>query len=322
MLAAFPPLYPLQFHLEALEPFRLPEYKGALFRGGFGFFFRDLVCVTRAPTCTGCPHLHECTYSTVFESPVEPAKAEVLRKYPNAPHPFVMVPPADSRTLLAARARLVLDVVLIGPGLRSLPHFLVVFDEMGRSGRFGGKFHLRRVNSALPGNELIFDGLTRRVGAVVPAWRPVPEAQPVHRAQLQFITPLRMRTGGVYNRSPNFVDIAHALLRRIHLLAAIYGGGGPSTDWMKPLLAAADAVSTEHSGFNLYPWQRNSGRQKRRISMDGVTGTLTAAGDLTALMPWLRAGEWINVGSATSLGLGKYRLTGIEPAPLAAPSVG
>ena len=48
---------PLRFRLETLGPFRVPEYKGALFRGGFGQFFRDLVCITRAPVCTGCPHL-------------------------------------------------------------------------------------------------------------------------------------------------------------------------------------------------------------------------------------------------------------------------
>ena len=38
---------PLRFRLETLGPFRVPEYKGALFRGGFGQFFRDLVCITR-----------------------------------------------------------------------------------------------------------------------------------------------------------------------------------------------------------------------------------------------------------------------------------
>ena len=40
---------PLTFHLETLGPLRLPDYAGALFRGGFGKFFRDLVCSTRQP---------------------------------------------------------------------------------------------------------------------------------------------------------------------------------------------------------------------------------------------------------------------------------
>ena len=130
--------------------------------------------------------------------------------------------------------------------------------------------------------------------------------------RLEFVTPLRMRTGGVYNRAPNFVDVAHALLRRIHLLSAIYGTGEPSTTWMKSLLAAADLLRPRRRislYIHIYPWQRLSGRQRRRIEMDGVTGVLTASGDLTELAPWFRAGEWVNAGSGTSMGLGKYKLT-------------
>ena len=294
--AFFPSIYPLRFHLETLAAFHVPEYKGSLFRGGFGYFFRDLVCVTRAPACPGCPHLHTCSYSTVFESPVAPERIGVLRKYPNAPHPFVMAPPLDARTLLPAGTDLSLDITLIGEGVKTLPHFLVVFEEMGRSGRFGGKFRLRAVHSALPAAQPVFDGVTRRIAESVPPWIAPPEPPPPQRAHLSFLTPLRMRTGGVYNRNPDFVSIAHALLRRIHLLAAIYGEGTASTDWMKPLLASADQVRSESSTFSLYPWQRASGRQHRSIAMDGVIGKITVGGDLDLLWPWLRLGEWIHVG--------------------------
>lgn len=52
-----------------------------------------------------------------------------------------------------------------------------------------------------------------------------------------------------------------------------------------------------------------SGRQHRRVAMDGVVGSLTASGDLTALAPAFRAGELLNIGSGTSMGLGRYRAT-------------
>ena len=100
-LHQLPQIAPLRFHLETTGPFRVPEYKGGLFRGGFGQFFRDLVCQTRAPKCTGCPHLETCAYAVVFETPVN-STFSVLRKYPNAPHPFTMTPPLDSRTQLGA----------------------------------------------------------------------------------------------------------------------------------------------------------------------------------------------------------------------------
>jgi hypothetical protein len=40
--------------------------------------------------------------------------------------------------------------------------------------------------------------------------------------------------------------------------------------------------------------------------MDGVLGGLTAVGELTELAPYFEAGLWLQVGSGTSMGMGKY----------------
>ena len=320
--------FPLRFDFETLGPFRAPEFKGALFRGGFGHFFRDLVCSTRAPNCLACAHLSTCPYSLVFETPVQADRFPVLRKYPNAPHPFVLVPPLDPRPLLPAGEQMAVSVVLIGPGIDYLPHFVCVFEEMGRSGRYGGAFRLSAVRSEdcgvqasglqsairspqseIPG--LVYDGASHRFLAAPVPWTGAPEhgctaGIPIRRIRLEFATPLRMRTNGHYNASPDFVAVTHALLRRIHLLTALYAGADSDDAWLRPLLAAADAAVTEQSSFRLFAWDRMSGRQQRRVQMDGVLGSLVASGDLTALAPYFQAGEWLNVGSGTSMGMGRY----------------
>jgi hypothetical protein len=230
----------------------------------------------------------------------------VLRKYPYAPHPFVLTPPLDNRTALPAGAELVLEVTLIGPGIRYLPHFIAVFDAMGRSGRYGGPFRLKAVSSALKEGAAVYDGDSRLLVAEPPLWRPPPGPAPVERMRLEFVTPLRIRTEGRYNARPDLVAVTHALLRRIHLLAAIYGGGNGDAAWMRPLLAAADRAVTERSEFRLYEWSRASGRQRRRVEMDGVVGTLEARGELGALAPYFEAGRWLHIGSGTSMGMGRY----------------
>jgi CRISPR/Cas system endoribonuclease Cas6 (RAMP superfamily) len=58
----------------------------------------------------------------------------------------------------------------------------------------------------------------------------------------------------------------------------------------------------------VYHWDRMSGRQGRRVQMDGVVGRVRAVGDLTELAAWFRVGEWVHVGSGTSMGMGKYRM--------------
>jgi len=149
-----------------------------------------------------------------------------------------------------------------------------------------------------------------------PLWTPTQLPGAVRRVRLEFSTPLRMRTNGHYNASPDFAALTHALLRRIHLLTSLYGGADSDDAWLRPLLAAADRAATLRSSFRLYAWDRMSGRQQRRVQMDGVLGSLEAAGELAALAPYFEAGQWLHLGSGTSMGMGKYRCfcsAGAEP---------
>jgi hypothetical protein len=252
-----------------------------------------------------------CAYSIIFETPVIPDKFSVLRKYPNAPHPFVLVPPLDRRTTIPAGANLELGVTLIGRGIDYLPHFIRVFDSMGRNGRYGGPFRIRSVISALEPKTTIYDAATRRFVAEPLLAQPSVEQEEIQRLSVDFLTPLRIRTGGRYNLRPDFVAITHALLRRIHLLSSIYRDDRTEEDhtWMHELLRKADQVQTRRADFKLYEWDRASGRQGRRVQMDGVLGSLEAEGDLTDLAPYFKAGVWLSVGSGTSMGLGKYRIS-------------
>lgn len=304
--------------LEALGEMRLPEYRAGLFRGGFGCLFRDLACKTGAATCEGCGEWRDCAYSQVFESPVDGEKAEVLRKYPNAPHPFVLTPREDRRQWLPAGERIELVLTLFGRFERTLPYFLVVLEEMGRRGRFGGRFRVGKSYqlSAISGQESSqrsafsdqlfgggalggFDGRAEALGKLK-------LAPPVDggRMKLEFVTPLRMRTKGEYNRNPDFVAVGQALLRRLHLLTALYG----DASWMKQLLRAADETKTVRRDFRVWEWDRMSGRQGRRIEMDGVVGTMEVEGDLKEWGEVLRLGEVVQVGNGTSMGLGRYRM--------------
>lgn len=303
---------PLRLTLQTTGPFHVPMYKGALFRGGFGRFFRDLVCQTRMPTCQGCPHLEVCPYSTVFETPVIAERFTVLRKYPNAPHPFVLAPPLDARTFVPARSELNIGLTLIGYGIEAVPHFVRAFQAMGDSGCFGGPFQIKRLTSAIEP----LASLDASAPVVPDSFLLQPQAETpnVGRVHLRFLTPLRLRTDGRYNSAPTFVHIFQALLRRLHLLSVIFGGGAADAAALRPLLARADAVATKSASFRLFEWSRTSGRQKRRIDMDGVLGDLTAEGEIGELIPFLRAGEWLHVGSGTSMGMGKYQITELKTA--------
>lgn len=301
------PFSPVELEFAALGELRWPEFRGGLFRSGLGLFLRELACITGADTCQGCPHLARCAYSVIFETPVVAGQTPVLRRYTHAPHPFVLRPPLEPGTRLAAGTVFRAGLCVFGPALEWLPALLEALDRMGRSGRYGGRFELRRLRSALTGAELARRGGDGWLGEP-PLWKPAALVRSVRSVRLDFLTPQRIRTRGRYNPRPGFLAITHALLRRLHLLAAIHAGGPADSGWMRPLLAAADRIATRRADWSLYRWSRPSGRQQADIPMDGLLGSLEAEGELDPLVPYLEAGQWLQVGSGTSAGLGAYRL--------------
>src|SRR3990170_3658124 len=135
-----------QFVLKALDSLRLPVYKGSTFRGGFGHAFKKVVCVHRERNCGTCLLKEKCVYSYVFETP-PPSDTSRMRKYPYAPHPFVITPPLEEKREYREGDTLCFELTLIGKSIDYLPYFIYTFDELGRMGigRGKGKYNLENV---------------------------------------------------------------------------------------------------------------------------------------------------------------------------------
>jgi len=137
-----------RFALEAKDPLHLPPYKGSVLRGAFGHVFRSVGCVARRGECPPCVLKGACPYSYIFETP-PPADTLILRKYPYAPHPFVLEPPLDATTIYEPGSLFTFGLVLIGKGIDYLPYFVYAFDELGRLGLGRGKGKYRLVQVVL-----------------------------------------------------------------------------------------------------------------------------------------------------------------------------
>ena len=85
------PLSVYRLEFVALDAVRLPVYAGSAWRGAFGHALKRLVCVTREPACPPCLLYRSCVYPYLFETPPDPAAGK-LRKYPAAPHPYLLRP--------------------------------------------------------------------------------------------------------------------------------------------------------------------------------------------------------------------------------------
>ena len=296
-----------RLELRAEEEISLPPYKGSALRGGFGTTFKKVACALGHGECSKCILRTSCVYSYIFETP-PPPDTKVMRKYPYAPHPFVLEPPLDGRTEYSPGDSLSFGLVLVGRAVDYLPYFIFTFSELGKLGlgRGRGKFSLVGAWAVSPeGEELAYDGKTfRRPRPYRPA-----EAGPseVREVVLEFLTPTRIRYNERLVSKLEFHMLVRSLLRRISLLSYFHCGRELDLDF-RGIIRRAQEVEVVEDDLAWYDWGRYSGRQKARMKLGGFVGKVRFRGELGEFWPLLLTGQEVHVGKGTSFGLGWYRM--------------
>jgi hypothetical protein len=297
------------------EGLLLPRYKGSTLRGGFGRVFRRICCAQRQDECHGCVLRESCPFAYVFET-APPAGARALRNLENIPRPFVIEPPLETRQEYRPGEKLSFHLVLVGKGIQFLPYFIVSLDELGRVGIGKGRrpYLLRTVNFVgLDGTEkTIFCASDRTVrdpgsfrGAEI-----IGETVPVgdhQQLRIRLLTMTRLKHDNRFVTALPFHVLVRGLLRRISSLMYFHQGEELDVDFAG-LIARATQVETLSEDTRWVDWDRYSGRRDARITLGGLVGTVTYAGDLNEFWPLLKIGEYVHVGKGAVFGMGKYRL--------------
>lgn len=320
-----------------------PPYKGSVFRGGFGYAFKRIVCVVRNKGCDGCLLKQKCIYSYIFETP-PPEDAKMLRLYPKVPHPFVIEPPAPEKQTFAPGEEFSFHVILIGQAIDYLPYFIYTFTELGKQGigQGRGKYELLHVEGMGLENESvrIYDNKTQTLTNQYPIIQAnqidvnspkthkevIPQSNPPYQGgtkggvedtsqgrnhnnkiTISLQTPLRLRFDGHITDKIEFHILIRNLLRRISSLSYFHCGEKLAVDF-KGLIEKAKTVRQAASDIQWFDWKRYSTRQEEWMSLGGVTGTVSYEGDLSDFKALLKLGEYVHVGKGTSFGLGKYEI--------------
>ncbi len=291
----------------------LPDYAGSAWRGAFGHALKRAVCVVRETACAECMLYRGCVYPYVFETPPPPGSAK-MRNYSAAPHPFVlsMEPAPDDLTYR-------LGLTLFGRAHQHLPY---VIHALARAGERGiGKqrqpFRLASVRQAAGADlsdwrEIHHPGqpLASHPG-VMPAIPELPAAIGV-----EILTPMRLRRNEqhVTPETFRFADLFGFLLRRISMLTYFHTDTPLETDFAG-LTRRSRSVRLIDPLLRWRDWTRYSSRQQTRMEMGGLVGSFRLdGGELAEFWPYLWLGQWTHVGKAATMGLGRYRIAGVEAA--------
>lgn len=286
----------------------LPGFAGSAWRGAFGHALRDAACATGASRCDGCLLYYGCTYAYLFETPPPPSSTK-MRRYPAAPHPFLLDPEGYGSDGGDYR----LTVPLFGRGAAYWPQVVHALEQAGRRGLGGRR------------QPFILRGMERETAPGSGRWEsaggpgaPVVPAEPAHsevpespgRLRIRLLTPLRVQRQGslVPPESFGMGDMLAPLIRRLSLLSYFHGWRPLEGDFAS-LTEHARSLPLREAGLHWQEAARRSGRQGRRVPAGGLVGELvTDIPNDDPLWPFLWLGQWVHAGKGTVMGLGKYRI--------------
>jgi hypothetical protein len=335
-LAPFPPVHPLRVVLRPERDAKVPPFLGSTLHGALARALWRTVCAfPRRTTCEGCLLRSRCAYPRLFEPVAPPAAKETLPGVTDeAPRPLVLAPEAGwtrasrNAVRVAAGSELPFRVTLIGGAAEELAVVVVSLRRMAETGigraidGGGAGHHFPRGRFRLLCVDLVGQPSWRVYDADTEEFRPPPRAVTVSpgESRLDAVdicleTPIRLKSGGKILGRPSPAVFLRALARRINTLGRLYGGGD-----------CVDAAQVEDAGreieevaneTRLVQVRRYSGRQRRVMEWPGIMGTLRWRGPGVA-RSWtlLRFGEIVQVGKATALGFGRFRLgssSGLSP---------
>ena len=305
-----------RFTYTVQEPLKMPQHKGNVFRGRFGYMLRHITCVGDAEQCeTQCQFPERCVYSKCFETPV-PDDSPMLRGQPYAPHPFILEPPRTGKLDYAPGDTFSCDLTLIGEAINLLPWMVFTFDQIGKR-RIGlrdrrGQCQLNTVES-LPAHDsdqpqtiytaetemLTDDGLILRLDDVMQA-----TPHTADEIDLEFLTPTSIKVDGKWTSRLTFEHLIRNLLRRIRFLSYFHCGEDLEVD--APALIKAAGSVTHHLHLNWLRKDRYSYRAEKSVPMGGFIGKARFIGELEPFLPFIYLGEYLHIGHHTAFGFGQY----------------
>ncbi len=303
------------FEMKAVETIEFPAYKGSTLRGAFGHSFKKVVCALKTRQCGDCLLKQQCIYSYVFETPV-PDNAAMMRKYPSAPHPFIILPPLEEKRYYRLDEKFEFILTLIGKSSDYLPYFIYAFAELGQKGigRGGGRFSLFKVKE-MDSMQEVYNSKDRTMKGSLKkeSWKDVVNKTTLRNngeITCRFLTPTRMKFNEDLVLDLEFHIMFRNLLRRISTLS--YFHCSTEIEFNAPeMIEKAKKIEVTERNLVWNDWQRYSNRQQTKMNLGGFTGQITFKGDLEPFLPYIILGQYIHVGKGTSFGLGKYEISSL-----------
>lgn len=301
----------LRFHFQAPADIVLHPYKGSPWRGLFGHALRVTFCPFKLSHCQSCLLQSQCLYLQLFESPISLTTRSISGATTYLPHPIILTPPLDWRTVIPKGEQFTSEMTLLVPSFAALPYLIVTFEKMGQRGIGKPAIPFKLISVQVSHQEqwlTLFDHQQHELLPLPPPFLPsIKSESSAQQVTLHWLTPLHLKVKQQRLNELTFEAFIQGLFRRVKHLTQLYGQEPFSCD-VKPLLELASAITMIHTTLHRYIVPRVSARQQQKMQFHGLLGQVTYQGKLEPFVPWLKLGEALHIGNLTSFGFGKYQL--------------
>ena len=295
------------FHCRFTSEAKLPGYLGSTLRGALGWALKKTSCALRRQQCDDCLLREQCAYAWIFET--ERYRAGDGHAVNARPHPFVLQP-GENRETMQPGESISFSLLLLDRAVDLLPQIVYAVRLMGESGigvgrRQGlGRFDLRKVVAGEGVCCLSEDNVLHLPDNVEEIKLEQSPVSGISSVMVQLQTPLRLKHHNRLNLDLPFHVLVRACLRRLSALEDAYGDGEPDLDY-RGLVNRAENVDIRESRIRWQQLFRWSNRQRKKISLSGLGGSIVYHGNLSEFKPIFRYCEHVNIGKQTVFGLGK-----------------
>ncbi len=310
-----------RFHWRIKTSLQLPTYAGSTLRGVFGRALRKLACLTQASECRGCAVLAACPYPRLFEHQSAQLFSDQSGKGLPSLAPYAIEtnfsntnrnPKIDYRYLPGRHFSF--DMVLMTPAaISQLPLIIATWKHAFANGvgKAQGTAILTLVEylpaDSVPTSTVYTEGIPRlqphRVELSVPQFTKPTDVL------LKFQTPVRIEQKGKLIKEVDLTGslFLRHLIRRVSFHICAQQADAYSLADIHLLNTMADQVESGECQLQWHDWSRYSLRQKRSMTLGGLTGRIYLKRVPPELLPFIYLGQWTHVGKESSFGLGKYQ---------------
>ena len=291
---------PVRFHIK----FAAPAYSDTpplfILRSLLGKNLRSMSCIARQNKCPDCMYNKTCAYAFLFET-ILPTENDVAPGRDRASHPFAFT---DGK--LASNEKLDeydFTITLLGKAVEYLPYIYASFVRAGAEGIFRKRTPFEITKVCVGEKNILID--SDHIDTFTPAilWKFKEDLSAKNGEVLVDLrSPLRFKYGGKYGMDFSAQDFMSCLFRRMKTLCALYGSVDSELEYR-----TGEEIGIADKRLE---WQDNkhySARQKKEMSLGGVSGTFKLQGTFTAMeQNLLEFSKLFNAGKNTNFGLGQF----------------